>query len=111
MAGKRYICDSHTRNNCKYAHDAKFRLRPDLLSSCPYLDNTGKCRNTWKAGCNCKHPPSTTLSTPSTQPAQERAASAVASEMDDPKAMTRTLMKEGAEHKAMMAAILSQEED
>ena len=107
----RGVCEPHTRNSCKYAHDAEFKHRPDLLPTCPYLDNTGKCCNTWKTGCNYKHPPGTTLSTPSTQPAQERAASAVASEMDDLKAMIRTLMKEGAEHKAMMAAILSQEED
>ena len=105
----RGICDSHARNNCKYAHDGEFKLRPDLLPPCPYLDNNGKCCSTWKNGCSYKHPPCTTLSTPSTQPAQERDASVVASELDELKAMISTLMKEGAEHKALIAAIIAEE--
>ncbi len=49
---------------------------------------------------NYKHPLGTTLPTLSTQPAQERAASAVAnqhtSELAELKAMILTLVKEGA---------------
>ena len=108
----RGACEPHRRGHCKFAHDDEFKNRPDLLPSCPYMDNTGKCVNTSKNGCHYKHPPGTTLYT---QPVQERAAFAVAnpqtSELAELKAMILTLMKEGAEHKALITAILTESEE
>ena len=43
----------------KYAHDAEFKLRPDLLPPCPYMNTTGTCINTARLGCYFKHPPGT----------------------------------------------------
>ena len=44
-------CDAHKRGACRFAHDAEFKCRSDLLPNCPYLDSTGNCLNTAKLGC------------------------------------------------------------
>ena len=75
------------------------------------MDNNGTCLNTAKLGCFFKHPPGTTLSMPSTLPAQERAASAVASaapqdtvsDLSAIKTMLLAIIKEQTDQQAAMA--------
>ena len=81
----------------------------DLLPFCPYLDDKGNCP---KHNCMFKHLPDATLQQ---APAKELAAAATqpnqpTSEMDELKAMILTLMKEGAEHKALITAMLTEED-
>ena len=96
------------RPQCNFEHTPEHKGRSDLLPFCPHLDDTGKCT---RDNCMFKHDPDATLPQ---APATEVAAIATqpkqpTSEMDELKAMILALVKDGAEQKALITAILTQE--
>ena len=97
------------RPQCSFEHTPEHKGRSDLLPFCPYLDDKGKCT---RENCMFKHLPDAALKD---APTQEVAATATqpnqpTSEMDELKAMILALVKDGAEQKALITAILTQEE-
>jgi hypothetical protein len=96
------------REQCNFDHTPEHKGRSDLLPFCPHSDDKGNCN---RPNCKFKHHPDATLPQ---APSQEVAAAAAqptqhTSEMDELKAMILTLMKEGAEHKALITAMLTEE--
>jgi hypothetical protein len=98
-----------TRKDCSFTHTPEHKGRSDLLPFCPHLDDKGKCN---KLNCMFKHYPDVPL-----QQAQapELAAAATQhnqhnSEMDELKAMISTLIKDGANQKALIAQLLEQDD-
>ena len=98
-----------TRKDCPYEHVLQ-NTKDVLISSHSAIQDKGNCT---RHNCIFKHLPDATLPQ---APAQEVAAAATqpnqhTSELDELKAMVRTLMKEGADQKALITAILASEEE
>jgi len=99
-------CHNHTQKNCMWSHDPMFKGRSDLLPPCPNLAQTGTCT---KYKCHYRHNLDATTptlpaqalvaaDTPEQQPSQT-------SEVAELRTMLLSLMKDGAEQKALITAV------
>ena len=94
---------------CNYTHTPEHKGRSGLLPYCPNLDEQGNCT---RANCIFRHLPAAT--TP-TAPAHALVAGATpqqqqTSEVAELKTLLLSLMKDGAEQKALITALLTEED-